>query len=316
MKSARCTRIFLSIVILSVLTIGAQATDLTMFCGSDVHCTGTTIPNRAKAVVQRMNSLPGSAYPAAIGGTVGTPSGVLICGDCCDGGTWGTTPATDTPQWYSNRNYQDQWNTFNYHFSKAGVTGDNNRLKYPTYVTGGNHDWWRFAGYTSGTSTYVAQKLKDRYTPNCNITEGNVSYAFNKDGVHFISLGRYPDQYVRSWLALDLANVTTSTPIVMFLHYYLNDDEEWWSYEVRDLLADIIDGYNVIAIFNGHTHSTQHYTWNGYDCYDDGSITEYGNFLVMHITDTTLSVGHYYANCDSSGNFTTGGWTWTHVKSL
>ncbi|MEN6356859.1 MAG: metallophosphoesterase [Armatimonadota bacterium] len=307
----KSVKILFAIVMCLLLATGAWATDFTIFFASEMHYPGGMITDRSRAGVQAMNNLPGMAWPY---GTVPTPSAFIACGDLADGGAWGTTYASDAPQWYTNRNYTHQWNGFDYNFPLYGVQGDNNRLRYPRYAVPGNHDWWRWCGYTLGTSQWVATKLKAQYG-NCNSTNGNVYYSFNIDGIHFAALGRYPDSYVLSWLANDLAGVGTDTPVILFMHYALNDDEEWWSYAQRQLLANAIAGYNVIAILHGHTHSTTHYTWNGYDVYDDGALTEYGGVNVMHITDTTIDTAHYSANVDGNGNWSGGGWLWSYQKT-
>ncbi|MCE5321877.1 metallophosphoesterase [bacterium] len=310
---------FLFVVLLCMFVVtGVGATDFYMLQTSDTHYIGGMICNGSRACVQAMNNMPGMSWPY---GTIGTPTGLIVCGDLCDGGAWGTTYASDLDAWYTNRDYEHQWNGFDYNFPQYGVQGDNNRCRYPSYSVGGNHDYWRWCGYTLGTSTYVANKLYTRHGGGVS-GEGNNYYAYNINGIRFVALGRYPDATVRSWLASYLASIGTTTPVVLFLHYALNDDEEWWSYAVRDALADVLDGYNIIAILHGHTHNTMHYTWEGYDVYDDGSATYFGGINVLHITDDTLEVAHYYAICsggdpdETAGGYWDGGYfTWSYSKS-
>lgn len=291
----------------------AQSTDITVFVISDTHFINKSLPKYDKAGIQAMNGLPGVSYPASIGGTVAYPWAVISCGDLCDGGAG--LPASDTPKWYTSRNYQDQWYGYDYYFPKNGVTGDINRLKYPNYATAGNHDYYNnFGQILSSKSYYVTNKLKARYGLTCNSTNGNVYYSFDMDGVHFCSLGRWTDDYVLGWLANDLAATGSATPVVLFLHYAFNDGELWYTNAERQRLANVINGYNVIAILHGHTHDTGHYTWNGYDIYDDGTLGKNGEFGVMRITDNTLTFAEYQTYSDSNGNWTGGYWQWSHTK--
>ena len=313
MKWKVCSKaILFTVLFFLFLTVGVWAVDVTVYSVSDVHFTANTFGSKTRAGVQAMNNMPGMSW---VYGTVANPNGVIIPGDLCDGGAWGTTPATDTPQWYSNRNFQDQWTGFNNYFPKSGYQGDNNRLKYSTYATGGNHDYWRWCGYTLGTSSYVKNQLYARYGEAGGASsEGNVYYSWDFQGIKFISLGRYPDTTVLSWLSSQLASFGTSTPVVLFMHYALDDDEEWWTYDQRQLLLNVIAGYNIIAVLNGHTHASHHYTWNGFDVYDDGSLGEYGEIGVMHITDSTIDYAIYVASDDGYGNWTGGSWSWNYRK--
>ncbi|MEN6357370.1 MAG: metallophosphoesterase [Armatimonadota bacterium] len=311
-------KIIVCVLLLCIIyATGAFATDLTVFSVSDTHFTKNAIASDlCKAGIQAMNTLPGMPYPTEFGNTaVSTPSAVLACGDLCDGGSakWGW--ATDTPECNSKVNYQDEWNGFDYYFPPKGVLGDYNRLKYPTYATAGNHDWWRYRGWDHGTSCYVANKLKARYCSNCNSAEGNVCYSFDLDGIHFASLGRYPDQHVIDWLKSDLAAVGPYKPVVLFQHYDFKSPNKWWKDCQRKSLADVVDGYKIIAILHGHSHNAKHYTWNGYDIYDDGTLSMKGDIGVLHITDSYVDFAEYRVTCDNNGNLTGGSWQWSYRKS-
>lgn len=311
-----------TLLLVLVLLVGtwsittALATDVTFFVASDTHFTGKSLPAPLKPAIQAMNSkVVNLAYPTAIGGAVASPYAVLVAGDLCDGGAG--IGATDTPKWYSPRNYQDQWIGFNTYFPKNGYIGDVNRLRFPTFATAGNHDFYNnFGTAISSKSWYVANRLLERYGLNCNIENGNVYYSFDVDGLHVVSLGRWADDHVLSWLAGDLASVGPETPVVLFLHYAFDDGELWYTDAEREELAGVIEGYNIVAILHGHTHSSGHYVWNGYDCYDDGTIGKNSEFGVLHITDTALTYCQYKATADRKGNWSSGKWTWWHGKTL
>lgn len=297
----------------SVLSVSSSRA-VTIFCASDVHFTGTGCPVSDKTAIQAMNGMAGTVmYPTQVGtGYVAAPWAVLLCGDLCDGGTL-FSPASDSLG--AARSYPDQWSGFDYYFPRDGVSGDNNRLKYRNYAVSGNHDYWRVYGTFGGTSSYVTDHLKTRYGVTCNSTNGNIYYSFDQSGVHFVALGRYPDSYVRSWLATDLASVGTTARVVLFLHYAFNEGSTWWSDADRQALYNVIAGYNVVAILNGHTHESCHFTWNGYDVFDDGE-TAAGEFGVLSITDYRLRYAHYKTTADGSGNWTGGSWDWCFTKPL
>jgi hypothetical protein len=294
----------------------AGATDVTLIVSSDTHFTGKTVPAPLKPAIQAMNAhLVGLAYPSGVGGTVATPVAALVAGDLCDGGAGIGAP--DTKKWYTSRNYADQWYGFNYYFPRDGVNGDVNRLRFPTLATAGNHDFYNNFGTAASSKTwYVANQLVSRYGLSSNITNGNVYYSTNIDGLHVVSLGRWGDSYVLNWLAADLQAIGTDQPVVLFLHYAFDDGQTWYTDAERQQLANVIAGYNVIAILHGHTHGTGHYQWQGYDCYDDGTAGYNSEFGVLHVTDTALSYCQYKAAKDSRGNWKSGAWTWWHSKSL
>ncbi|MCE5322290.1 metallophosphoesterase [bacterium] len=294
------------------------ATDLTVFVVSDTHFIKDAVDcNLCRAGVKAMNSLPGTPYPMKFGNaTVAIPSAVLVCGDLCDGGSKKTGYAADLPEPDISVNYQDEWNWFDYCFPLNGAPDDYNRLKYPTYATAGNHDWWRYAGCRQGTSDYVVDQLKSRYSPMCEVMDGNVCYSSDLDGIHFVSLGRYPDKYVRKWLSSDLERVGKDMPIVLFQHYDFKtkSGEKWWKDSDRKSLADIINGYKIIAILHGHSHAACHYKWNGYDIYDDGTLGKKGDIGIMHITDLYVDYAQYRVTSDAAGNLRGGKWKWSYRK--
>jgi len=68
-------------------TDGKPARDLTFFVVSDTHYGLSPEGDRTlPLLVDKMNQLPGTAYPAAIGGTVAKPLGVVHLGDATNDG--------------------------------------------------------------------------------------------------------------------------------------------------------------------------------------------------------------------------------------
>ncbi len=143
-------------------------------------------------------------------------------------------------------------------------------------------------------------------------------YSWNWEKLHFVSINTYlwekrrtiqwfgatkglkTDNGGQKWLENDLLDhVQTfgaNAPIIILQHYGYNAGTDWWSDEDRTKLDNILEDYNVIAIFSGHTHSFGHCrTPQGIDNYIteagwDYVVQEIGGFLVVNITDTTQDI--------------------------
>lgn len=307
MKTIFNVRLVLVLVLLLFVLVPSSATDLTVFVNSDTHFTGNGVPANDEVCIQAMNGLPGSMYPKVIGGRIAVPAGVITCGDLCDGGI-------NTSDLGGGRTYQSQWADYDYYFSRDGVIGDPSRLRYPNCAVVGNHDIYRTFGtlQLGGQSWYVVDMIKARYGLPYDFLSGNVYYSWDVDGVHFASMGVWPDEWVTAWLTANLDQLPAWTPIVLFCHY----DISTWEPTDRQRLVAAIYGHRIIAILHGHTHNARHYTWNGIDVYDAGSSGNNRDLAVMHITDTRLTYAHYQIRASRHDDWRRGTWKWTHVKAL
>lgn len=236
----------------------AQSRDITLLVTADMHFgfdDATTVVNVNN--IAMMNSLPGVAYPASIGGVVQTPSGVVVLGDLTQGGK----PA--------------ERKLFENHYPLHGGK-TNEQIRYPVFECLGNHDRrWR----PVAPDKSVGEMVKDRH--------GDTMYGFDLQGVQFYLVGEYPNELGCQWLAKNLASIGKSKPIVLFFHYDLWDDK-WWSPAQRENFRTTIDGYNVLAIIHGHKHDSFIYKWNGYDVFSPGSPKSEANqhnIGVLNITD-------------------------------
>lgn len=262
-------------------TAPVAAVDITLLVASDPHFTGTAPSTNVQSCIYRMNTISGAAYPSGIGGTVATPAAAILCGDLCTGGTLFHSCTDDE--------YRQQWSGFNYYFPKDGDTAAT-RLHYPTYAAPGNHDYYRRLGTAildPSPSFVVAQELMARYGSGTGgVQEGNVCYSFDLEGVHFVCLGRYADNQVLSWLDTDLDPLPRETPVVVFLHYALDDSGVWYTSAEREALAAKLVGHRVVCLLHGHTHDSHYYTWHGAPVFDDGATNEDADFGVLRITDS------------------------------
>jgi len=257
----------------------APYNDITFFSISDSHYEATDGENTAKiAAVNRMNTLPGIAYPGDVeAGTVQRPRGVLALGDLIDDGANNTLG----PQ---------QWAKWKVDF---GVNGEGT-LNFPVYEGFGNHDL--------NASKFVQNDIKARtlIRPGVsNVSPNGLHYSWDWDDVHFIQLNLYPGnepnstpyspihdpEYALDFLIADLAeNVgTTGRPVVIMHHFDPRDT--WWYDWAKTLYYNAIKNYNVICIIHGHT-GTGIYNWNGIDVVNDGNLG--ASIFVFHITQNRL----------------------------
>ena len=240
--------------------VPAGGTDVTFFVAADTHFGFENIAALNKAQIAAMNSLPGTAYPRRIGGTVDEPRGVLIAGDLTERGTSG------------------QFKEFVAHY---GLTGADALLKYPVYEATGNHDRDMIL------LRPVLAGVRRRH--------GSLTYSWDCSDVHVVCLDLYPGAGNLRWLKRDLAAVGRKLPVVIYFHYsILGPFSDWWRDREKRAFARALANYNVVGIFHGHFHGSGHYRWAGRDVYNVGSPRHGGHsFAVVRITDTTMTVASW-----------------------
>lgn len=263
--------------------------DLTFIVVSDTHygLGGTEGALTIPLLVDKMNALPGTTYPANIGGTVEKPRGVIHLGDITNDGK------------------QEQWAMF---VRDYGLTGKDGRLTYPVYETFGNHD----GGPKSPVRDGIRQRNLHRVGLTAISTNG-LHYCWDWDGIRFVSLGvapgstahPYDPEYSMEFLEEVLQKHVKKGQPVILLHHFGFDPHSlgWWSEERRSEYYDLIKDQNVLAIIHGHAHEPLIYKWQGLDIYhpphfrqkvpkagpkNTGPVTH--GFFVFHITDTELTV--------------------------
>ena len=252
-----------------------------------------------KATIDQMNSLPGTPYPAPLGGTVEAPQGVLVAGDL-----------TDTPEYsnffgihYAPLLYRDGFN------DDYAVDGTG-RLRYPVYEGYGNHD----VDNTSHSYTLDGIRQRNLDRPGIgHVAPGGLHYSWDWQGVHFINLNLYPGLGTRAddsllFLRDDLAHHLTSPqqPIVLMHHFGFDSfSQDWWSDAEREAYADALRGQYILGIFHGHWHDDFHYKWKGYDVFD-GSAAKDGAFLVARIANGRMDVAARRGDA----------WSWTYSKPV
>jgi hypothetical protein len=247
------------LLVWSVLIPLLSAADLTFFSWSDTHYeveyTG------GQPTVTLLNNLPGTQYPASIGGVVATPRGLIIQGDLIDDGA-----AADR--------YPTQWANW---IADFGVNGEG-RCLFPVFEGLGNHDLnnnlFVYQRIAERNQIRLGQGLIDHVSPN------GYHYSWDWEGVHFINLNLFcgnvwrgeadtygnthDPKFSRDFLRQNLqAQVGDSgRPVVVIQHYQpINDN--WWTFGAIDQFHKVLQDYNVITIMAGHQGSTNNNTWRG-----------------------------------------------------
>jgi cytolysin (calcineurin-like family phosphatase) len=226
--------------------------------------------------IHHMNAIAGRRYPRILGGRVGKPQALLVAGDLTEDGK------------------PSEWRRFARYYGKTGRDG---LLRMPVYAGIGNHDF--------NYGDYVVRQLGERH--------GGLYYSWQMEDLHLVCLGEAPGSKELDWLRKDLARTGRELPVLLFFHYPLDGpfaDNNWFGAgEYRDELAEVLDGFNVVAIFHGHFHASGNYRWRGYDVYNVGSPKYlHLSFAVVHITDEALRV--------SSWNYQYQRWWWWHQKPI
>jgi cytolysin (calcineurin-like family phosphatase) len=288
--------LFLTAAFQVLACLSTQGHDLTFFLAGDTHY-GLSAKTAAynRAVVDAMNSLPGTPYPpGTIPGTVKNPRGVAVLGDLVEEG--------------EGEMGLEQWEEFTRDF---GVCGEG-WIDFPVYEGFGNHD--------GGAEQPVRQGIKLRNTQRAglaHISKNGFHYSWNWEGIHFIQLNLFPgieaDRIINPWgnyfegswkeplhsvdfLRADLEKYAKAKnqPIIILMHYGFDPyGLGWWSERERDVFYKTIKDYNILAIFWGHTHMVQSIEWRGIPTFCVGSTQKSngpGEFLVVHITNGTMYI--------------------------
>ena len=247
-------------LIVSSPAIGAsnrQDNALTFFAWSDQHVQTDGNGEHLIPAIDAMNSLPGKAYPEALGGAVAKPVFVFGLGDISE---WPTAAAK---------------NTYEQLITK--------RLKFPSFDLAGNHD----LGGLSPSDT-VLTWLVQRH--------GSLRYTFEKSGVTFIALFSEYDETLNNpaqpiskqaldYLQKTLAKIPKGKPVVVATHLCFD------AITNRDEFVDAFGDANVILVLGGHYHKAVVSQYRGISFVQCPSPEpkSAGEFTVVRITETRLA---------------------------
>jgi hypothetical protein len=281
-------RQFISWSGLAAATLGScvAAAEVTFFSYSDIHY-GADDGGRKPPIVKSenvplINGLPGTAYPAAIGGVVAVPRGILMQGDLINDGA-------------VKEKYPAQWANY---VADFGVSGEG-RCKFPVYEGVGNHD--------VNPNLFVFNQVKERNVTRQrlgmiqHVSDNGYHYSWDWDGVHFVNVNLFPGNvwegeadaygrghdplFARDFLIADLRrNVGNSGRPVIIMQHFRPIDENWWTYSAADRYHQVLQDYNVVAIVVGHQGGGVNNLWRGYNW-----ISSNGELVICRIQGDTFS---------------------------
>jgi hypothetical protein len=270
--------------------------DVLFFVASDTHYGATVTAAAANArTIEAMNGLPGKRFPKPVGPEiVGAPRGVVVLGDLVDDGN-----APDAGEF---------WAVFAADYGAAGE----GRLAFPVYEGAGNHDG------DPGRPVREGIKRRNPGRPGLrSISSDGLHYSWDWGRFHCIQLNLFPgsagDDIPNPWgrlfegdwrkpghslefLIKDLAESVGSSgrPVILFQHYGWDEwSRGWWSDREREAYGAAIRGYQIAAVFWGHSHAVQRIDWNGIPTWCVGSANKEGaggEFLVVRLTPNELIV--------------------------
>jgi predicted phosphodiesterase len=278
--------LLLTLVALAGLCFAPAArADITIFVISDTHygfVADSTEQNQLRAV----RALPGTPYPASIGGVVATPDAVFVLGDLVE-------EAASPVQFFTD-------------YSGNGCTGG---VPWPVYECDGNHD-------RQPVRDMIVQRHGDLLY---NVDIGGVRFQSLSDLPSVASIATVSASL--SALPAGTPVILFHHRPVSAPGGYISE----WDPLAVDAYRGMLAGRNVIAIMFGHDHYSRHYVWEGYDTYTPGSVrqaptTAYPeSFVVIRITATTLSAASWIFGWDAVNNtlvWAGGKWGWTHQKTV
>jgi hypothetical protein len=169
------------------------------------------------------------------------------------------------------------------------------RLQIPLFSLPGNHEhvgWGKWGIHDSNSPLYGLGAYKKYLGPPW--------YSFNYAGYHLVMIDAhvqtpdndwgYKDQVsddVTAWLKNDLRHISSSKPIILFLHPY--PDNSWE-------IASLLKSYNLKGSFFGHGHEFTKFVFAGssfaYESPDLGSTwgANIHGYLLCKATDNGIEV--------------------------
>ena len=156
------------------------------------------------------------------------------------------------------------------------------------YHVPGNHDArWSDAGKMGFTARF-----------------GPPYSSFNQGGIHFVLLDTsinaethgHLEKAMLDWLAADLKQAGTSTPVMVFSHHPIGYTPSRFLDNDQDFL-DIVKPYNVVALFSGHGHTNLQWNVNGIPAFMTAAAMDAG-FKVIQVEGDQAKVYNQVAGAE------------------
>ncbi len=199
---------------------------------------------------------------------------------------------------------------FKRRYEMSGIDGDST-LHSQLYIGLGNHDINPDSDdaklnieQRTITVNYVDSLLRAMRDQGkiTNLHPPTRNYSFDLCGLHFIQSHTWAGETTLGeggleWLAKDLKRYgSKGEPIVLIMHYTFVESERWINNAERELLYEVLKGYNIQAIFNGHDHYSKQSKWHGIPVYQadntwqDNDKIEPSFWILEYSTEDGLSV--------------------------
>ena len=227
-------------------------------------------PNSEQAnsrFINLVNRFAGMEIPEKLGG--GTVSeeiqGLIVTGDLID--------SLDKHGGHYAGMARFEWQRF---VDDYGLKGKDGRIPWPVYEFHGNHDG------PQGDTFVVDDIIKrNRTRPDvANVSSNGLHYSWDWGPIHLVNLGmfagagekrreghHYAARASLEFLKEDLQKLVgkSGRPVIVSHHLHLNAPEFDWPKEDLSAYYQLLSQYNVIAIFNGHTHGSppRRHGWDG-----------------------------------------------------
>jgi len=246
-----------------------------------------------EAMVKQINALPSAIFPSDgginAGKTINFIDYVAVGGDITNRQQSGIQSATAS------------WNQFSADYLNGITLKNKNNQDAPLLLIAGNHDVSNAIGYYKSMSPAIDNtSMVNIYnlmlkpsTPKTSSTykydTDKPNYSKNIVGMHLMFLTMWPDSANRVWMEKDLANISPTTPVLIFTHDpaagepthftnplgdhgltsdYENEIEERFKgmLSLQKEFADFLRVHkNIKAYFHGHTNYNEYYTFVGPD---------------------------------------------------
>ncbi|HVU56889.1 MAG TPA: metallophosphoesterase, partial [Puia sp.] len=274
--------------------------DVTFFVCSDTHYGRSDNKRLNEETIDMMNAVPGMQLPSeAGGGIVRTPRGVIVNGDLLD-----------EPNGVRGKG---NWDDF---VKDYGLDGSDGRLGFPAYEGFGNHDVEGRPDRETPPGGYTRWGIRERNRLRKGITElspDSLHYSWDWDDVHLVQLNLFggdgPEDVMHvdarmhdpgkalEFLRKDLERYVGKSrrKVVIFQHIgWVDGMSDWWTPEAKQRFYDVVKGYNIVALINGHSHGAGFYYWQGLLTIHDGATARpesgKGDFMIVRLADNELTV--------------------------
>ena len=179
-----------------------------------------------RAMVAKMNALPGVSFPTDGGLGAGQPVGPIDF--LAEGGDIANREEADGTA--AIQSATASWTQFMTDYVYGLTVTDHSGSRAPVYMVPGNHDVTNAVGFykpmtppvdkTSMVEIYNHMMSPARLKTSTTLEYPRDRMLTSRDlgGIHFVFITMWPDSAVRAWMENDLKNVSDRTPVFIFTH--------------------------------------------------------------------------------------------------